>query len=149
MGPAVQAGLKEKRTPAEKRGQIVWEMRPFKNEARRDGLELRHWAKCFKDNAGRVRLAEEGDYPFARLDCKVCHLVHHLALLLSVHMCSTYILALQVATDESIASRTARDCRLKAQAYRYDVTENSIGLIRLVFRIGDDVQDAHSAGFES
>ncbi|KAK9836548.1 hypothetical protein WJX74_002878 [Apatococcus lobatus] len=65
-----QAGLKEKRTPAEKRGQVVWEMRPFKNEARQDGLELRHWAKCFKDNASRVRLAEEGDYPFARLDCK-------------------------------------------------------------------------------
>ena len=69
----MQAGLKEKRMPAEKRGQVVWEMRPFKNEARQDGLELRHWAKCFKDNAGRVRLAEDGDYPFARLDCKVCY----------------------------------------------------------------------------
>lgn len=43
----------------------------FKNQARKDGLELSHWVKCYKDAQGNAREAEGGDYPFAKFNKKV------------------------------------------------------------------------------
>lgn len=39
-------------------GKVKWEERPFKNAARKDGLELRHWVKASTDPAA--------EYPFAK-----------------------------------------------------------------------------------
>lgn len=45
----------------------------FTNEARADGLQLRHWVKGYKDASGRVRLAEEyeGEYKYVKYNKKV------------------------------------------------------------------------------
>lgn len=53
------------------KGTVVWRAQPFVNQARKDGLQLVHWAKGFKDANGRVRDAHEGDYPFAKYNKKV------------------------------------------------------------------------------
>lgn len=69
-------GLKRKKDVNKKpkvltKGIVVYRLKPFRNPARSDNLELRHWVKGYKDAAGRVRDAEEGDYPFARFNKKV------------------------------------------------------------------------------
>ncbi|TFK71791.1 hypothetical protein BDN72DRAFT_409014 [Pluteus cervinus] len=43
-------------------GSVKWEMREFKNGARSDGLELRHWVKATTD--------PEADYPFAKYNAQ-------------------------------------------------------------------------------
>jgi hypothetical protein len=40
-------------------------------QAREDGLEMVHWVKGYKDANGRIRDAQEGDYPFAKYNKKV------------------------------------------------------------------------------
>jgi hypothetical protein len=40
-------------------------------QGRDDGLELLHWVKGYKDANGRIRDAQEGDYPFAKYNKKV------------------------------------------------------------------------------
>ena len=37
-------GFKERRKPASKRT-VTWQLKPFANSARGDGLELMHWVK--------------------------------------------------------------------------------------------------------
>ncbi|EAU84382.2 SWR1-complex protein 4 [Coprinopsis cinerea okayama7 len=44
-----------------------WELRPFKNAARKDGLELRHWVKASED--------PEAEYPFAKYNIENPHYV--------------------------------------------------------------------------
>lgn len=61
-------GLAEKR---KQKGPVTWQCRPFTNQARADGLQLRHWVKCAKDAQGRVREVQEGDYPFAKCNKQV------------------------------------------------------------------------------
>ena len=51
--------------------QIAWEWRGFVNQGRSDALQLHHWAKCLKDLAGNVKLADEGDYRYAKYNKKV------------------------------------------------------------------------------
>ncbi len=63
------AGTKPR--PLSSRGTVVWRFKPFRNQARTDGLELRHWAKGYKDALGRARDADEGDYPFAKYNKRV------------------------------------------------------------------------------
>uniref|UniRef100_A0A061QNN8 DNA methyltransferase 1-associated protein 1 n=1 Tax=Tetraselmis sp. GSL018 TaxID=582737 RepID=A0A061QNN8_9CHLO len=62
-------GIREK-PKASARGKITWQWQAFRNPARQDGLELMHWVKCFKDVSGRIRAAEEGEYPFAKFNKK-------------------------------------------------------------------------------
>ena len=50
--------------------QITWRWQGFANPARADGLQLEHWVKCYKDPAGKVKPAEEGDYSFAKYNKK-------------------------------------------------------------------------------
>jgi len=45
---------------------VTWQFRAFKNEARADGLQLCHWSKCYKDASGRIRTAQDGEYPFVK-----------------------------------------------------------------------------------
>lgn len=40
-------------------------------QAREDNLELCHWEKGYKDANGRIRDANEGDYPCAKYNKKV------------------------------------------------------------------------------
>lgn len=40
-------------------------------QGREDGLEMVHWVKGYKDANGRIRDAQEGDYPFAKYNKKV------------------------------------------------------------------------------
>ena len=56
---------------AEGNYKITYAWKRFKNQARDDDLGLHHWAKCYKDAAGNVREAEEGDYPFAKYNRRV------------------------------------------------------------------------------
>ncbi len=51
--------------------QVTWEWRDFHNQGRKDGLQLKHWAKCLKDAAGNVKVAEEGDYRYSKYNKKV------------------------------------------------------------------------------
>lgn len=51
--------------------QVAWQWRGFANQGRRDGLCLGHWARCLKDPAGNVKLAEEGDYRYAKYNKQV------------------------------------------------------------------------------
>ena len=51
--------------------QITWRWQGFANPARADGLQLEHWVKCYKDPAGKVKPAEEGEYSFAKYNKKV------------------------------------------------------------------------------
>ena len=51
--------------------QVTWEWREFHNQGRKDGLQLKHWAKCLKDAAGNVKVAEEGDYRYSKYNKKV------------------------------------------------------------------------------
>ena len=66
---AALAGLKQKRKFSSK-GLSTYQFRPFTNPARKDGLVLQHWVKCFKDAAGKLREAEE-TYPFAKFNKQV------------------------------------------------------------------------------
>jgi DNA methyltransferase 1-associated protein 1 len=50
--------------------QITWRWQGFANPARADGLQLAHWVKCYKDPAGKVKPADEGDYSFAKYNKK-------------------------------------------------------------------------------
>ncbi|KAL3131021.1 hypothetical protein ABBQ38_000343 [Trebouxia sp. C0009 RCD-2024] len=63
---AALAGLKQKRKFSSK-GLLTYQFRPFTNPARKDGLVLQHWVKCFKDTAGKLREADE-TYPFAKFN---------------------------------------------------------------------------------
>ena len=51
--------------------QVTWQWQGFLNQGRSDGLQLHHWAKCLKDPAGSVRLAESGDYRYAKYNKRV------------------------------------------------------------------------------
>lgn len=64
----IAQGLAEKR---KQKGLVSWQNRSFSNQARSDGLQLRHWVKCAKDATGRVREVQEGDYPFAKCNKQV------------------------------------------------------------------------------
>lgn len=66
---AALAGLKQKRKVSAK-GLSTYQFRPFTNPARKDGLVLQHWVKCFKDTAGKLREADE-TYPFAKFNKQV------------------------------------------------------------------------------
>ena len=44
-------GFKERRKPATKRT-VTWQLKPFGNSARGDGLELMHWVKVRRDHRG-------------------------------------------------------------------------------------------------
>ena len=50
---------------------MTWQWRPFENQGRKDGLKLKHWAKCLKDPTGKVKLADPGDYQYAKYNKKV------------------------------------------------------------------------------
>ncbi|CAL8472085.1 g11627 [Coccomyxa elongata] len=63
-------GLKQKRKSSAK-GQVTWRWQPFSNPARTDDLRLEHWVKCYKDPAGKVRPADEGEYSFAKYNKKM------------------------------------------------------------------------------
>ncbi|KAK9805209.1 hypothetical protein WJX72_006091 [[Myrmecia] bisecta] len=63
-------GLKQKRKTSSK-GTITYQMRPFTNPARADGLQLRHWVKCYKDAIGKISEADDGEYPFAKYNKKM------------------------------------------------------------------------------
>lgn len=52
-------------------GNVTFRWRPFANPARKDGLELSHWVKCFKDAQGNVSPADGGEYVFAKYNKKV------------------------------------------------------------------------------
>lgn len=69
-------GLKKKdklaKPKASTKGTVIYRLKPFKNQAREDNLELKHWVKGYKDANGRIRDAHEGDYPFAKYNKKVC-----------------------------------------------------------------------------
>lgn len=69
-------GLKKKKDKQHKpkpsiKGTVIYRLKPFRNQARKDHLELVHWVKGFKDATGRIRDADEGDYPFAKYNKKV------------------------------------------------------------------------------
>lgn len=66
---AALAGLKQKRKISSK-GLSTYQFRSFTNPARKDGLVLQHWVKCFKDTAGKLREADE-TYPFAKFNKQV------------------------------------------------------------------------------
>lgn len=69
-------GLKKKdklaKPKASTKGTVIYRLKPFKNQAREDNLELKHWVKGYKDANNRIRDAHEGDYPFAKYNKKVC-----------------------------------------------------------------------------
>lgn len=83
---AALAGLKQKRKFSSK-GLSTYQFRPFTNPARKDGLVLRHWVKCFKDTAGKLREADE-TYPFAKFNKQV-RLKHTVQSLMSQRCCSS------------------------------------------------------------
>lgn len=62
-------GLKQKRKLSAK-GLTTYQFKPFTNPARNDGLQLKHWVKCFKDTAGKLREADE-QYAFAKFNKQV------------------------------------------------------------------------------
>ena len=51
--------------------QVRWEWREFQNQGRKDSLHLRHWAKCLKDAAGNVKVADDGEYKYSKYNKKV------------------------------------------------------------------------------
>ena len=51
--------------------QVTWRWQPFNNPARTDNLALEHWVKCYKDQSGNIRPADEGEYSFAKFNKKV------------------------------------------------------------------------------
>lgn len=53
------------------KGTVIYRLKPFKNQGREDGLEMVHWVKGYKDANGRIRDAQQGDYPFAKYNKKV------------------------------------------------------------------------------
>ena len=63
-------GLKQKRKLSAK-GLTTYQFWPFTNPARKDGLQLKHWVKCFKDTAGKLKEADE-QYAFAKFNKQVC-----------------------------------------------------------------------------
>lgn len=71
----LKKGKKDKLNKPTGKGTVVWRPQPFINQARTDNLQLVHWAKGFKDANGRVRDAHEGDYPFAKYNKKVSHVL--------------------------------------------------------------------------
>lgn len=48
--------------------QTTFQLLPFANEARKDGLQLRHWTPCFKDATGQTRPVDDGPYTYAKFD---------------------------------------------------------------------------------
>ncbi|KAL6771521.1 hypothetical protein ACKKBG_A26700 [Auxenochlorella protothecoides x Auxenochlorella symbiontica] len=68
-----EAALKATRekTKRSSRGRAVFQWRPFANPGRADGLQLKHWVKCFQDAAGKVAPADPGEYSFAKYNKKV------------------------------------------------------------------------------
>ncbi|KAG2439980.1 hypothetical protein HXX76_004098 [Chlamydomonas incerta] len=53
------------------KGIITYQYRSFKNSARTDGLELRHWLKCYKGANGVIREPDDSEYPYAKYNKKV------------------------------------------------------------------------------
>ncbi|GLC37387.1 hypothetical protein PLESTB_001592800 [Pleodorina starrii] len=53
------------------KGLITYQYRPFKNQARTDGLELFHWLKCSKGANGVIREPDDSEYPYAKYNKKV------------------------------------------------------------------------------
>lgn len=68
------------------KGIVTWQYVPFHNSARTDGFQLHHWAKRFKDAAGRVREPEENDYFWAKFNKKARTLLN--AAMSTLHRCS-------------------------------------------------------------
>eukprot|EP00803_Ostreobium_quekettii_P002372 evm.model.scf_839.3 EVM.evm.TU.scf_839.3 scf_839:21858-24977(-) len=66
LGLLARGESRKRRAEGNYRISYVWKR--FKNQAREDGMELSHWTKCYRDVAGNVREAEEGDYPFAKFN---------------------------------------------------------------------------------
>ncbi len=69
-------GLKKKKDKQAKpkpssKGTVIFRLKPFRNQARSDNLELVHWVKGFKDATGRIRDADEGDYAFVKYNKRV------------------------------------------------------------------------------
>ena len=60
-----------KQSIARDSAQVTYQWRKFKNEARKDGLELEHWVKCYRDHLGKIRPENEGEYKYAKYDRKV------------------------------------------------------------------------------
>ena len=50
---------------------MTWQWQGFHNPARGDKFVLHHWVKCYKDTSGRIRKADDGEYPFAKFNKKV------------------------------------------------------------------------------
>ena len=48
--------------------QVTYQFLPFKNEARKDDLELRHWVQCYKDASGQTRPKDDGPYQYSKLN---------------------------------------------------------------------------------
>jgi hypothetical protein len=53
------------------KGNVTYQYRQFKNQARTDGLELWHWVKCYKGANGDIRDPEESEYPMVKFNKKV------------------------------------------------------------------------------
>ena len=47
---------------------MTYQFRQFKNEARTDDLQLRHWVQCYKDATGQTRPTDDGPYQYAKLN---------------------------------------------------------------------------------
>mmetsp|Transcript_36457 Transcript_36457/g.102972 ORF Transcript_36457/g.102972 Transcript_36457/m.102972 type:complete len:412 (-) Transcript_36457:166-1401(-) len=75
LGAGKDKGLKEK-PKTSVRGKVTWQWQPFSNPGRKDGLQLEHWVKCYKDHSGRIRAAHEGEYHFAKFNKKASLIVY-------------------------------------------------------------------------
>ncbi|KXZ46822.1 hypothetical protein GPECTOR_40g556 [Gonium pectorale] len=53
------------------KGIVTYQYKPFKNQARTDGLELSHWVKCHKGANGIIREPDDSEYPYAKYNKKV------------------------------------------------------------------------------
>lgn len=62
---------KDNGKPAPSSVHVTYQFLPFVNQARTDDLRLSHWIQCYEDAAGRVRPADDGDYPYARYNRSV------------------------------------------------------------------------------
>ena len=103
---AALAGLKQKRKFSSK-GLLTYQFRPFTNPARKDGLVLQHWVKCFKDTAGKLREADE-TYPFAKFNKQV----------LLQHICSPMFFTMIVLrADRAMLRSLTKLCSLTAALY--------------------------------
>jgi DNA methyltransferase 1-associated protein 1 len=96
----------QQKPKASTKGVITYQFKPFRNQGRKDHLQLSHWVKGYKDASGRIRDAEEGDYSFAKFNKQVRGRVTNHD---RVH--------LQVETPHPLPHAA------QAQVYRYDEEE--------------------------